>query len=528
MATSITIPKPIILTIAGSDSCAGAGIQADIKTITACGGTAMSVVTAVTAQNDHAISAVHTQPARLVIKQLDAIFSRYEVTAIKLGMLGNLEIVEALADCFTSYRGKNKLPSHIVCDPVLSASEGSGLYHGSVERLKTLLMPFVSVWTPNLDELSMLVHGKKAPREKAHDEADASNAVKEDLRRFIDLGAKHVVVTGGHGDQADVVIDWVASGNLRSKAARLRIDSPNLHGTGCTFASALTAYLALSADDADAHDVLCRCVQQAGELTSLAIENGAYGSIQINADTVVQAQPAGETDTGLSKVEKRIGRLHVITDETIQSRFSHRALARMAFSGGADVVQYRDKRTIDAAERTEVARQLLTEAGAAQRVIINDHAAVARQAFAHGVHLGQEDATPHQARSQLGVRAIVGKTANTLAQALAADADPEVDYIGVGPIYATDSKENPATVLGLEGLQVIATAVSKKVIAIGGITAARVKDVCAHGAYGVAVLSEVCCAEDPVAATRALVTALEAANNTSTAGNQLNKCEAQL
>ena len=528
MTAPVTTQKPIILTIAGSDSCAGAGIQADIKAITACGGIAMSVVTAVTAQNDRAINAVHTQPAGLVVKQLDAILSHYDVAAIKLGMLGNLEIVEALADSFTSYRAKNKLPSHIVCDPVLSASEGSTLYHGSVEQLKTLLAPFVSVWTPNLDELSMLAHGKKTQRDKTYDEVDASAAIKEDLQRFFDSGAKHVVVTGGHGDQADIVIDWIASGNLRSKAARLRIDSPNLHGTGCTFASALATYLALSADNDDAHDVLCRCAQQAGELTSLSIENGAYGSVQISADAVAQTQPTSIADAGLSKIEKRIGRLHVITDETIQSRFSHQALARMAFGGGADVVQYRDKRTIDAEERTKVARQLVAEAGAGQRVIINDHAAVARGAFAHGVHLGQKDATPDKARSQLGIRAMIGKTANTLAQALAAEADPTVDYIGVGPIYATDSKENPATVLGLEGLQVITTAVSKKVIAIGGITAARIKDVCAHGAYGVAVLSEVCCAEDPVAATRALVAALEAANTTPAADNSLKKWEAQL
>jgi thiamine-phosphate pyrophosphorylase len=204
----------------------------------------------------------------------------------------------------------------------------------------------------------------------------------------------------------------------------------------------------------------------------------------------------------------RVGRLHVLTDETQQGRFSHLELARLAALGGADVVQLREKRPRPTAELVRLARAMAELLGAwGAGLIVNDRADVAVAAMARGVHLGRGDLAPRRAREILGPDAVIGATANCLDQALLAAAGP-VDYLGVGPVFSTRSKDRPAPILGLDGLAVIARAVEVPVVAIGGITPERVQEVIAAGAHGVAVLSAVVGDPDPVRATRRMREAL--------------------
>jgi len=206
-----------------------------------------------------------------------------------------------------------------------------------------------------------------------------------------------------------------------------------------------------------------------------------------------------------------VPRLHVLTDETVQSRWSHVDLARLALAGGADAVQYREKRPRTTRELVETARaiaELCRSAGAA--LIVDDRADVAAAVGAAGVHLGQDDLDVVTARRLLGPEALIGRTANSYEEAAAVWGGP-IDYLGVGPVFGTASKANPAPPLGLRELARICRDAPVPVIAIGSITAERIPEVIAAGAHGVAVLSAVVAAEDVAGAVRACREAVDAA-----------------
>lgn len=198
-----------------------------------------------------------------------------------------------------------------------------------------------------------------------------------------------------------------------------------------------------------------------------------------------------------------VGRLHVITDEVLQTRFSHVELAAAAAAGGADVIQYREKRQVSTKEMMRVSALIsLACQEFGKTLLIDDRADVAAAVGATAVHLGRDDLPPYVARQILGPDAIIGGTANSVEEAIKVARQP-VDYLGVGPVFGTTSKgDRAAPMLGLERLGEICAAVDKPVIGIGSITADRVGDVLAAGAYGVAVLSAVVCRDDPQAASR--------------------------
>lgn len=205
---------------------------------------------------------------------------------------------------------------------------------------------------------------------------------------------------------------------------------------------------------------------------------------------------------------RRIGRVCVITDTTVQSRFSHAELAGLACSGGADLIQLRDKTLSDDA-LIDVAREV-------RRVcdrhgvlfLVNDRVLVAHESGADGVHLGHGDTPVEEARRMLGDRAVIGTTAHSLAEAVAADRS-SADYLGFGHIFPTSSKSKSTPPVGVEELARVCAAVTIPVLAIGGITHTRVPDVLRAGAWGVAVIAAVCAADDPRAATERLLAVLD-------------------
>lgn len=212
-----------------------------------------------------------------------------------------------------------------------------------------------------------------------------------------------------------------------------------------------------------------------------------------------------------SRTQLDPSRLHVLTDVHIQDRFGHLELARLAAAGGADRVQYRDKRPLTTRELLAMASSIERElASTSCRLIVDDRADVALAVEAAGVHLGRDDLPVATARRMLGGDVIIGGTANSLEEARQVAATG-VDYLGVGPIYGTRTKANPAPVMGLRTLAAIVEAVAIPVIAIGSITAATIGDVIAAGAYGVAVVSAVVKDDDPQAATARCRDAVDAA-----------------
>ena len=204
-----------------------------------------------------------------------------------------------------------------------------------------------------------------------------------------------------------------------------------------------------------------------------------------------------------------IGRLHVITDEVLQDRYTHVELARRATAGGADAVQFREKRPSPTRALVETVRAMRETLADGALLVVNDRIDVAAAAGARAVHLGRDDLDVATARRLLGAGALIGGTANSLAEALRV-AETDVDYLGVGPVFGTRSKASPAPPLGLDVLRTIVRAVAKPVIAIGSISADRVASVLDTGAHGVAVLSAIVCHADPAGATAEVRRAVDA------------------
>jgi hydroxymethylpyrimidine/phosphomethylpyrimidine kinase len=225
---------PIALTIAGSDSSGGAGIQADLKTFAALGVYGASVITALTAQNTSGVTGIHPVPAYFVTAQIDAVFSDLAVKAVKIGMVAQLATVDAISAGL-----KRWSPNHIVLDPVMVATSGDRLLAAeAVEALRTKLIPRAALVTPNLPEAAALL-----------DEPVASSqaAIESQGRRLLSMGCGAVLIKGGHGQGAES-IDYLFSGNGIVALAAPRIATTNTHGTGCSLSSAIAAGLAKGED----------------------------------------------------------------------------------------------------------------------------------------------------------------------------------------------------------------------------------------------------------------------------------------
>jgi hydroxymethylpyrimidine/phosphomethylpyrimidine kinase len=225
---------PIAVTIAGSDSGGGAGIQADLKTFSALGVYGASVVTALTAQNTKGVTGIHDVPVDFISAQMDAVFSDLDIKAVKIGMLSQPAIIEAVAAGLDRWKAPN-----VVLDPVMVATSGDRLLNPqAVEVLQRFLFPRAAVITPNLQEAAALL--------------DAAMARNEDVMlaqagRLRDRGARAVLLKGGHGDGAESVDMLVLPASFTRLAAP-RAATRNTHGTGCTLSSAIAAGLAKGLD----------------------------------------------------------------------------------------------------------------------------------------------------------------------------------------------------------------------------------------------------------------------------------------
>ncbi len=240
-----------VLSIAGSDSGGGAGIQADIKAITVLGGYAMTAVTAVTAQNTRGVQAIHSVPPAFVREQIEAVIDDIGVDAVKTGMLGAPGVVRVVAETLAR-RGVDL----VVVDPVMVATSGDTLLSQSARAaLVADLLPLALLVTPNLPEAEALV-GKPV---------NTVTRMKEAAEAISAMGPRYVLVKGGHlpGDPVDVLYDGTRFHAFTGR----RIDTRNTHGTGCTYSAAIATFLA-------AGDEVVEAVQKARTFLTRAIETG--------------------------------------------------------------------------------------------------------------------------------------------------------------------------------------------------------------------------------------------------------------
>lgn len=244
-----------VLTIAGSDSGGGAGIQADLKTFSALGCYGMSALTALTAQNTVGVQAIHAVPPEMITAQIDAVFTDIGSDATKVGMVGTAPAIEAVAAGLAEHDARN-----VVVDPVMVAASGDRLLEESaVQTLRELLVPAADVLTPNLPEAALLTDRP----------VESEAEIRDACRALADLGARTVLVKGGHRDGDDSTdVLYVAETDEFVEFAAPRVATPNTHGTGCTLSSAIAARLAHGAKVPDA-------VADAKRYLTAALEAGA-------------------------------------------------------------------------------------------------------------------------------------------------------------------------------------------------------------------------------------------------------------
>ena len=239
-----------VLTIAGSDSCGGAGIQADLKTITSLGAHALTAITAVTAQNSGGIDSIHLITDGMISRQVDMVVKDIFPDSVKTGMLPTSDAIEEVADLIKRHSLNN-----IVVDPVFRASSGRQLMDDSALKiLKNILLPFVNVITPNLDEAEILT-GMRVRNKK-----DMEKAARE-IKGY----GPDVVVTGGHLEER--CIDLLYDGKELFSFEGRKIKTDNSHGSGCVFSSSLATFLAMGYD-------IAKATGEAHEFTRKAIRQG--------------------------------------------------------------------------------------------------------------------------------------------------------------------------------------------------------------------------------------------------------------
>lgn len=245
----------IALTIAGSDSGGGAGIQADLKTFSALGVYGASVITAVTAQNTIAVTDVHAIPTATVAAQIDAVLQDLDVGAIKIGMLSSPDIIETVASAISGFKGP------VVLDPVMVAKSGDALLQpNAIDALRKHLVARATLITPNLLEAATLLNCEPA---------DNDHAVTEQGKALLAGGARAVLMKGGHSD-GDICIDHLISEAASLSLSAKRIATRCTHGTGCTLSAAIAAQLArgysLPEAVSSAHEYLQKAIAEAERL----------------------------------------------------------------------------------------------------------------------------------------------------------------------------------------------------------------------------------------------------------------------
>ena len=467
------------LTIAGSDSCGGAGIQADIKTMTALGVYAASVITAVTLQNTQGVYGVEPVSAQAVEGQICAVMDDVVVDAVKVGMLGDASVMRTVARCLRKYK-----PNNIVVDPVMISTSGHALMEKeAVGAFVDEMLPLATLLTPNIPEAECLSGIKIG---SADDMDQAAMAI-------CGLGCKAVLIKGGHLEGSEKVDKLYVGGKLVASFCNVSVETRNTHGTGCTLSSAIASFLARG-------EVMVDAVCHAVEYLHGAIEEGKDMEQGKGHGPVCHSPLFRCADD--THPTKRLEGMSLQFISHYNCSYTYADGIEQALKGGCRWVQLRMKDATDEEFMAEARRvkELCTRYGAV--FIIDDKVGLVKATGADGVHLGKNDMPVDEARKLLGAEYIIGGTANTMD-------DVErlyragADYIGCGPFRFTTTKKNLSPVLGLDGYRDIVNNMRRKgislpLVAIGGILPSDVREIMNTGVSGIAVSGAVLNAAEPV------------------------------
>ncbi|XP_019426093.1 PREDICTED: thiamine biosynthetic bifunctional enzyme TH1, chloroplastic isoform X1 [Lupinus angustifolius] len=444
---------PHVLTVAGSDSGSGAGIQADLKACAARRVYCSTVITAVTAQNTVGVQGVNIMPEDFVAEQLRSVLSDMHVDVVKTGMLPSLNILKVLCQNLREFPVKA-----LVVDPVMVSTSGDVLSGPSVlAGFREELLPMADIVTPNIKEASALLNN--VPLKSVSDMRNAAKLIHE-------LGPRNVLVKGGDLPDSLDSIDVFFDGEEFYELCSLRVNTRNTHGTGCTLASSIAAELAKGSSMLSAVKVAKRYVATALDYSKdLLIGDGAQGPF----DHFLALKNIAQNSCRQDRFNPNDLLLYAVTDSSMNRKWGHSIAeaVRAAVEGGATIVQLREKdaETRDFVDAAKVCLEICRSYGVP--LLINDRIDVALASDADGVHVGQSDMPTNLARSLLGPEKIIGVSCKTPEQAEQAWIDG-ADYIGCGGVYPTNTKANNRTI-GLDGLREICQASKLPVVAIGGI-----------------------------------------------------------
>ncbi|KAL2511866.1 Thiamine biosynthetic bifunctional enzyme TH1 [Abeliophyllum distichum] len=476
LVTMSQVRIPHVLTVAGSDSGAGAGIQADLKACAARGVYCSTVITAVTAQNSVGVQGVSIVSEDFVGEQLRSVLSDMCPDVVKTGMLPSTGIVKILLQSLREFPVRA-----LVVDPVMVSTSGDVLAGPSIlDSFREELLPMADIVTPNLKEASALLGG--VPLETVADMRSAAKSIH-------DIGPRNVLVKGGDladsSDAVDVLFDGKDFYEFRSS----RIKTRNTHGTGCTLASSIAAELARGSSLFVAVKTAKRYVETALDYSKdILIGNGRQGPF----DHMMKLKNSVRKFYGHRPFDPNDLLLYAVTDSRMNKKWGRSITdaVKAAVEGGATIVQLREKDadTRDFLEAAKTCLEICRQHGVP--LLINDRVDIALACDADGVHVGQSDLPARVVRTLLGPDKIIGVSCKTREQAHVAWIEG-ADYIGCGGVYPTNTKENNLTV-GLDGLKNVCLASKLPVVAIGGIGISNVQPVMELGVpslKGVAVVS---------------------------------------
>ncbi len=493
MAPAIKPKQKIVWTIAGSDSGGGAGIQADLATFRDFGVHGCSVITALTAQNSFAVGYVEATSRRALAAQINALDCDMPAAVIKLGMLANKEIVNSVAKYLADYRG------FVVCDPVLYASNGTSLLDdGGRQLLREKLLPRVDLLTPNRAEAEALLERKLV---------DLS-AVEQGARDLVALGARSVLITGGHFEaHNNRRLDYWCDGRDGFWLSGPHIETIHSHGGGCTLASAIAAAVARGFALADAI-VLAKMYVTRGLRNARQIGGGPgavahEGWPQQSDDLPVLTRALPSMPSGSCPIDSfpscdgELG-LYLVVDSV---EWIERLLPL-----GVKTIQLRIKDQPLNIVEAEIARAVALSRQYQARLFINDYWQLAIRCGAYGVHLGQEDLDVADLDAISGAGLRLGISNHSYYE-LARAHGLRPSYLALGPIFPTTTKAMKFADQGLSQLQQWATLLKPiyTLTAIGGISLERVPAVLATGVGSCAMVSAITGAQDYIATVRELL-----------------------
>lgn len=499
--------KPIVWTIAGSDSGGGAGIQADLHTIHALGGHGCSVISAITAQNSVSVSMVEPVLMQAFTSQLVSLSTDMQAAAIKVGLLPGGLRAEVLARYLAEYR--RQWQPYVVLDPVAIASTGQSMAEPNLlPAIKADLLPEVDLITPNAVELEAL----------SGITPDSPQALRAGAAALREMGAGAVLVKGGHlGWTGDQSIDFYSDGEREIWLASPRLDTQHGHGTGCTLSSAIATAVALDYPIEDAL-VLAKAYVNQGLKAAEAIGAGAGPVAHLGWPTNLDDFPAvvmpGSPLAGQLGIEgphpngafaamdtNKLGLYPVVTTVAWLERLLEQ---------GVRTLQLRIKDKTDAEVEADIKAAVELGKRYNARLFINDYWRLAIQHGAYGVHLGQEDIEVADLEAIRVAGLKLGLSTHGYYEMLRAR-ELQPSYLALGHIFPTKTKDMPSRPQGLERLHRYVALMQDEfpLVAIGGISKDRVPLVAETGVGSIALVTAITEAADPDAATQELLHMVE-------------------